>query len=359
MLQLYMINYEEALNIITTKLTVVSQIREIPLLDSVKHICAQDIYSKTSLPTHPIALKDGFGLLKNERYEVSTGDILKEGTFAVEAYEENITNPPYMYNIKSAGEDIKKDELLLSCGELITAYSITSLASQGIKNLKVFKKPKVSILSIGDNLCPVQKDIKKGEVYNSNALSLAARILEIGAKVGKVWQVKNEKTAIKEHLKELKKYSDFIITTGAMSRYDAMSQAIYDEDFKILFHKVQIAPASPTSFTIFKNTPILHLTGLPLSSLLGFELLGVPSIKIIKNESVGKTKSIYVKNKQEFTCRENCTSAIPGFFDGTSFKSAPSFGAGMLNVLAKCNGYALIKNKGTIKENELIEFFTF
>ena len=354
-----MINYEEALNILSNKLCVVSHTKEIPLLDSVKHICAKSIYATTSLPTHPISLKDGFAFLENESYEVSTGDILKSATIAVVPYEESLKNPPYMYNIKEAGEDIQKNELLLSCGELITAYGITSLASQGIKNLKVFKKPKISILSIGNNLCPVQKNIKKGEVYNSNALSLGARILEVGAKVGKVWQVKNDKKAIKEHLKELQKYSDFIITTGAMSRHDAMSQVIYEDEFNILFHKVQIAPASPTAFSVYGDTPVLHLTGLPLSSLLGFELLGIPAIKIIKNESIGKRKSLLVKNEKEFTCRENCTSAVPGFFDGNSFKSAPTFGAGMLNVLAKCNGYALIKDKTTIKNGDFIDFFTF
>lgn len=329
------------------------------LLDSVKHICAENIYATNSLPTHAIALKDGYAYLDSENYEVSTGDILKEGTSFVIPYEETFDNPPYMYNIKDKGEDIQENELLLKRGELITAYSITSLASQGIKMLKVFQKPKVGILSIGDNLCPVQKKIKKGEVYNSNALSLGARILEIGAKVSKVWQVKNEKAAIKEQLKELKKHSDFIITTGAMSKYDAMSQLIYEDDFHILFHKVQIAPASPTAFTVFDSTPLLHLTGLPLSSLLGFELLGVPSIKIIKNQSIDERKSLHVKNKKEFTCRDNCTSAIPGFFDGISFKSAPSFGAGMLNVLAKCNGYALISNRKIVQKDELVEFFTF
>ena len=354
-----MINYEEALSIITNRLCVVSYTKNMALLDSVKHICAKSIYASTSLPTHPIALKDGFAFLENESYEVSTGDILKSGTKAVVPYEESLTKPPCMYNIKKAGEDIKKGELLLSRGELITAYGITSLASQGVKTLKVFKKPKISILSIGDNLCPVQKEIKKGEVYNSNALSLAARILEVGAKVGKVWQVKNEKKAIKEHLKELKKDSDFIITTGAMSRHDAMSQVIYEDEFSILFHKVQIAPASPTAFSIYEDTPVLHLTGLPLSSMLGFELIGVPAIKIIKNESIGERKSLRVLNEKEFTCKDNCTSAIPGFFDGRSFKSAPTFGAGMLNVLAKCNGYALIKDKTTIKSGEFIEFFTF
>ena len=144
-----------------------------------------------------------------------------------------------------------------------------------------------------------------------------------------------------------------------MSRHDAMSKAIYDDEFSILFHGVRIAPARPTAFSVFEDTPILHLTGLPLSSLLGFELLGVPAIKIVKNESFKKRKSLHVKNAKEFTCRENCTSAVPGFFDGSSFKSAPSFGAGMLNVLAKCNGYALIKDTTTTKKGDLVQFFTF
>lgn len=354
-----MINYEEALNILNLKVSPILKTKELALLDSVKHICAQDIYATISLPTHPISLRDGFAFLENESYEVSTGDILKKDTIGVVPYEEELRKPSSMCNIKKAGEDIQKGELLISSGELVTAYGITSLASQGVKFLKVYIKPKISILSIGDNLCPIQKKIKKGEVYNSNALSLGARILEVGAKVAKVWQVKNDKQAIKEHLKELSKYSDFIITTGAMSQHDAMSKLIFDDDFVLLFHKVKIAPSSPAAFTFFRNTPVLHLTGLPLSSLLGFELLGVPAIKTIKNISLKKKESLYVKNKKKFTCRDDCVSAVPGFFDGKHFKSAPFFGAGMLNVLAKCNGYALIKNAAIVKDGELVEFFSF
>ncbi len=354
-----MINYEEALNILKIELKSLTKTKVMPLLDSVKHVSAQNIYATLSLPTQNISLKDGYAYIDDTNYEVATGEILKPHTKYVIPYEEDHKNAHYMYNIKQSGEDIQKDELLISCGELITAYGITSLASQGVKSIKVFKKPIVSILSIGDNLCPIQKKIKSGEVYNTNALSLAARILEVGAKINKVWQVKNEKNAIKEHIEELSKQSDFIITTGAMSRHDAMSQLIYEDEFEILFHKVQISPAMPTAFTTYRQIPLLHLTGLPLSSLLGFELLGVFAIKKIKNELIAKKLSLYVKNQKEFTCKESCTSAIPGFFNGHSFKSAPSFGAGMLNVLAKCNGYALIKNKSSVKTDELIEFFSF
>lgn len=357
-----MISYEDALKIINNKVSVISNIKEMKILDSVKHICAQNIYATTSLPEHDISLRDGYAILNNQKYEVSTGDILKEGTSAVIPFENIQTqqqNLPNKFNIKEANEDIKKGELLLKRGDLITAYNITSLASQGIKKIKVFKRINVSILSIGDNLCPIQKKIKKGEVYNTNALSLGARILEIGANVHKVWQSKNSKEEILQCLNELSEKSTLIITTGAMSKYDAMSQIIYGDEFDILFHKVKIAPAGPSALSMLKDIPILHLPGLPLSSLLGFELLGVPTLKLMKNQNFQHEKGIFVKNEKEFSSKECCTSAIPGYFNGLTFKSAPSFGAGMLNVLSKCNGYALISNKTVIKENELVEFFTF
>lgn len=364
------ISYEEALDIINSKISVVSNIKKTPVLDSIKHICAENIYATTSLPKKPISLKDGYALIDDATdtfYEVSTGDELQENTSKVIPFEDAVftkqneiqleENLPYMYNIKEAGEDIKEGELLMKRGEYIKAYSLTSLVSQGIKSIRVFERAKVSILSIGDNLCPIQKEIKEGEVYNTNAQSLAARVLESGANVQKVWQAKMKKDIL-ECLKDLAAQSDFIITTGAMSRHDVMSKLIYEHTFNLYFHKVKIAPAGPSALSNFENTPILHLPGLPLSALLGFELLGIPTLKTIKNEHLER-KNIYIKNAKKFTCKESCTSAIPGFFDGVNFTSAPSFGAGMLNTLAKCNGYALIQDKKTIQKDETIEFYPF
>lgn len=381
------ITYDEALGIINTKIQGVSKKYAIDIQSAVKHVCAEDIYAKHDLPKYPISLRDGYGirakdakdiltidntslsLEKNTAYELSTGDNLKEGTTAVVPLEdvkhidtehiqifESLEEGAY---IKVAGEDISKNEPLLKRGEYIYAYNITALVSQGIKKILVHERPKVSILSIGDNIYSLDEEVDPNGVYNTNALSLAARVLELGAHLQTTKTAKNSIEEITGALDELCERSDFIITTGAMSHLDAMSKGLYKDNFEILFHKVNIAPAGPSALTFFKNTPILHLPGLPLSSLLGFEILGVPTLRVIKNEHIEERESIWVKNRSEFPSKERCTSAIPGYFDGSTFKSAPSFGAGMLNVLAKCNGYALIQNQRLIKKDEFIRFFPF
>lgn len=355
-----MISYEQALKIITTQIPSNNTTKFLPIFSSVKHISAQNIHALTSLPLSNLSLKDGFALTPKGSYEVSTGDNLKEGTICVIPFEERIPQElPIGYNIKNAGEDIQQAEMLLRKGEYINAHNITPLASQGIQKVKVYTKPRVSILSIGDNLCPIQKEKDDNEIYNSNALTFASRILEIGANIHKIWLTQNKAERIVECIEELSQYSDLIFTTGAMSHHDAMSKLIYGKRFEILFHKVQLSPASPSALSIYNKTPVLSLPGLPLSSLLGFEALGVPLLKTVKNENLHSRKNLLVSNAQEFTCKDSCTSVIPGYFDGISFLSAPSFKAGMLNVLSRCNGYALIQNKEVIEKGEKIKFFPF
>ena len=129
-----------------------------------------------------------------------------------------------------------------------------------------------------------------------------------------------------------------------MSKNDMMSRMIYDSSFDLLFHKVKIAPASHVAISYYKDTLLLHLPGLPLSSFLGFELLGIPALRQLKFEKYRKKEAILTKNKDEFYTKDNCISAVPGYFNGKNFKSAPSFGAGMLNALSKCNGFVEMQN---------------
>ena len=377
-----LISYQEALKIIQTHIKPLQITQTLPLLKALNRISSSAIYAKFALPKHPMSLKEGYGIaydvntsfytLLNPPYlafiplghgvRLSTGESIPKGADTVIAEEDllieeetriqiplNITRAQH---IKKEGEDIAKDELLLKKDERISAQKITALSSQGIMNVKVFKKPLISILSIGNQLA-------SGEIHNSNAMSLAARIIELGGKIGEIIMCEEDETKILLVLKSLLKKADCIITTGALSRHDAMRRLLEKKTLMPLFHHVRIAPAKPTSLTLYENRPILHLPGLPLGCMLGFEMLGVPLLRHLQHRHCIIPDFITCINQKRIICKDNCMSAIPGFSNGRSFVNAPYYEAGRLNILSQCNGYTLVEGKEVIEEGEEIPFFYF
>ena len=382
------ITYKCALEIIKNSIKPLHVTQELPLFETLRSIASQNILARYALPKTSISLKEGYGihLLKNEmRYtllcdkvidflpegyacKLATGDSIPVGVDAVIAEEDIramsedtiwLSFPPqHGQNIKREGEDIKLGEIILNKGECISAHKITPIASQGISKICIFRKPKVSILSIGNHLSSIESPNQHDTIYNSNAMSLGARIIELNAEIGTIEVCAEDEKIILKKLEILSKNADFVITSGAMSSQDAMNVSLENALLNILFHRVCISPSRPSSLSLLGNTPILHLPGLPLSCMLGFEMLGVPILKTLQNLSLD-VKPTMLKNQKKLTCRASCTSAIPGWSDGKVFMSTPTYQAGMLNVLRACNGYLLIEGKESIEEGELVPFYAF
>lgn len=375
--------YQEALKIIQTSILPITQTQTLPLLKALHRISSADVYAKFALPKHAMSLKEGYAIsfqntlpqhryvltqnneaiVEGEAIRVSTGDFIPEGINAVVAEEETRFNEatqtvecatlPYeSQHIKHQGEDIAQGELLLHKFDPISAYKITALSSQGIHRIKVLKKPIVSILSIGEALA-------SGLIANSNAMSLAARVVELGGKIDKIITCREVHATILENLQKLAETSDLVITTGALSSHDAMRYLLSNSVLQPLFHTVRIAPAKPSALTLLDKTPILHLPGLPLSCMLGFEMLGVPLLRQLQHHSCILPDFVTCINQKRFTCKADCMSAIPGYSDGKGFIHAPFYEAGRLNILSQCNGYTLIEEKEVIEEGEEIAFFFF
>lgn len=377
-----LIAYQEALKIIQTHIKPLPVNKTLPLLSAINRIASADIYAKFALPKYPMSLKEGYGIaysadrtmytLLSPPYpnpiplgygvRLSTGERIPEGADTIIAeedvlfQEENSIKIPLhvtqTQHIKKEGEDIAKGELLLKQCERISAQKITALSSQGIAQIKTFQQTTVSILSIGDQLA-------SGEIHNSNAMSLAARIIELGGKVGEIEICEEDGTKILERLHLLIQKSDCVITTGAMSRHDAMRHLLETKQLTPLFHHVRIAPAKPSALSLLENRPILHLPGLPLGCMLGFEMLGVPLLRHLQHLLCIIPDFITCINQKRVTCKDNCMSAIPGYSDGRSFVSAPYYEAGRLNILSQCNGYTLVEGQESIEEGKEIPFFYF
>lgn len=377
-----LITYQEALKIIQTRIKPLHVNKTLPLLKAINHIASADVYAKFALPKYPMSLKEGYGIafssdmivytLLTPPYpnpiplgygvRLSTGQRIPEGADTIIAEEDvlfqqgnSIKIPLHVtqtQHMKKEGEDIAKGELLLKHCERISAQKITALSSQGISKVKTFQPTTVSILSIGDQLA-------SGEIHNSNAMSLAARIIELGGKVGEIEICEEDGTKILERLQRLVPNADCIITTGAMSRHDAMRHLLETKRLIPLFHHVRIAPAKPSALSLLENKPILHLPGLPLGCMLGFEMLGVPLLRQMQHHLCIIPDFITCINQKRITCKDNCMSAIPGYSDGRSFVSAPYYEAGRLNILSQCNGYTLVEGQESIEEGKEIPFFYF
>ena len=369
-------SYHEALQIIQTSLLGVTSSQSLPLFDALNRISSGAVYAPFELPKSSISLRDGYAITLQHTdtlplcsaHVVSTGDALEAHIDAVISFEEALICDEMLHlplhvkkgmHIKKQGEDIALNECLVHPFERLSAYKITALCALGVTHVDVLNPPKIAILSIGNALMSLGEPLLDASSYNSNAISLSARCIELGAHVVAIETVREESGAIFAHLASLHSMADLIITTGGLSKGDVISTLLEEKRLNPLFHEVAITPAKPTSLCMFENTPILHLPGLPLGSMLGFELLGAPLLKALHHETSLLPRSYTQINTTPFTCKKNSVTAIPGFSDGKVFACAPHYEAGRLNILSQCNGYVRVEGKEEVNRGDEVSFIPF
>ena len=382
---------KEALRVITSNIKKVSY-EIIPIENTQNRISAQDIYATHSLPTFNNSAMDGYGVKlidKNKKVQVidnifagsskqtniSDGETLKIMTGArvpssVEAiipHEliENLENNYILLpdnikenqHIRFLGEDIKKGTKILSDGDEINFATITMLSSQGVTHIKVYRKPKISVFTSGEELKLHYEKIEDYQIYNSNTPTLLARAKELGADVTFVGMAKDNIESLKEMISN-SLYADLIITSGGVSVGDAdfTKDAFNEFNMEVLFDGITIKPGKPTVFGKIGNTYVLNLPGNPLAAALIFEVFG----KIILQKLTGNKNifhnTIIAKMKNDFSNKKGRTTIIPGFFDGEFFEPAEKRMPGMVGVLHSCNSMIILdKHNDFIKKGNIVK----
>lgn len=382
---------KKALDIILTNVKKVSY-EILPIEDAKKRISADTIYATHSLPTFNNSAMDGYGIkLKNsgdkvkvidtilagsdKQTAITEGEVIKIMTGArvppsveavvpqecVEIIDENhIVLPSDIkenQHLRFIGEDINKGELLLSDGDEINYATVTILASQGITHIKVYRQPKISVFTSGEELKLHYEKIEDYQVYNSNTPTLLARAKELGADVTFVGMAQDNIDSLKEMI-ENSLYADFIITSGGISvgEADFTQEAFESFNMEILFDGITIKPGKPTLFGKIGKTYILNLPGNPLAAALIFETFG----KIILQKLSGN-KNIYhnyieTKISEDLNNKKGRTTIIPGFFNGKYFTPAQKRLPGMVGVLHNCNSMIVLgKNNEFISKESIVK----
>ena len=364
----------------------------IPIENAKDRISAQEIIATHPLPNFNNSAMDGFGVKfddaskeveviddifagSNKQTKITLGTCVKIMTGArvpssvnaivpqelVEKISNNIIELPKdikkNQHIRFIGEDIKKDELLLNDGDEINYATITILASQGISHIKVYKQPKVSVFTSGEELKLHYEHIEDYQIYNSNTPTLLARAKELGANVTFTGMAKDSIESLSEMI-ENSLDSNLIITSGGISvgEADFTKEAFEKFDLEILFDGITIKPGKPTVFGKINNTYILNLPGNPLAAALIFEMFGKAILQILTGNK--KIHHNYIKTtmKEELINKKGRTTIIPGFFDGESFQASDKRLPGMVGVLHNCNSMIILnKYKDGMKKDEEVK----
>ncbi|MBN1374563.1 MAG: molybdopterin molybdotransferase MoeA [Dehalococcoidia bacterium] len=393
---------EEALEKILETVHVLGY-EEKPLLDCLGQVLAVDVVSSIDVPPHDNSAMDGYavrsidlvsasenkqvilkvigeiaaGYMAQEKVtegcamRIMTGAPLPEGADAVVQFENtdeqerksrneglhNIgMNGPVSkgLNVRYRGEDISVGQTVIKKGIPLRSAEIGVLASLGIARIAVIRRPVVSILSTGDELCDINGPLKKGKIYDSNTYSIAASVLSCGG-IPKVIGIgrdtfKSLRLKINHGLN-----ADMLITSGGVSMgdYDVVKDVLADVG-EIAFWTVRMKPGKPLAFGTIKkggkgNTseiPHLGLPGNPASSMITFEQFARPAIlKMMGKKNFQRpllTAVIDGSIKNNDGRRIYARVLVSRSSSGYKASLTGPQGSGILTSMARANGLAVI-----------------
>jgi molybdopterin molybdotransferase len=198
------------------------------------------------------------------------------GTLAAEVRVYRPTRPGD--NVREAGEDIVSGAEVASAGQVLTPARLGLLASVGVAEAPVHRRPVVSILSTGNEVVPPGDHLPSGKIRDSNAYVLAAMAQAWGADVRLHGIARDTVEHLTSHLRDARE-SDLIVTSGGVSLgdFDFVKDVLCAEG-EINIWQVRMKPGKPLAFGLIGGTPLLGLPGNPVAAGVSFVLFGRPAI---------------------------------------------------------------------------------
>ena len=164
-------------------------------------------------------------------------------------------------------------------GHGLSSQDIGLLSALGLKRVTVYRRPKVAILSTGDELVDLGDRPKPGQIVNTNSYTLAASVIGVGGQPIFLKTVRDRKKEMVEAFREGLRY-DVMVSSGGVSvgDYDFVKEALREVGLEMHFWKVAQRPGHPLAFGRLGSRPVFGLPGNPVSSMVGFILYVRPAL---------------------------------------------------------------------------------
>lgn len=181
------------------------------------------------------------------------------------------------HNIRPQGQENRAGDVLLKSGTRLGPFELAVAAAQGSSYVQVMRRPRVALLSTGDELVEPGLPLKPGGIYNSNRTLLSHWLSALGCEVIDAGILPDEPEQTRRKLDQMQRTADLILTTGGVSAGDAdcLGQVLR-ECGKPLLWKLSIKPGKPLIVGQFGRVPVIGLPGNPASALVTFGLLARP-----------------------------------------------------------------------------------
>ncbi len=388
-------DFSEALNIVLSTTKELKTKESVPLFAALKRTLAEDIVCRKALPAFTNSAMDGYGVKTCDAGKkvvisgaVMAGDAINSISIkmgecvkimtgapvpisveavvpfenAVSVEENSVTLPEFIKknaNIRAKGEESNVGDTLLRAGDTLTPAAIGSLASQGVFVVKVAAKPKVAVISSGNEIAEPWEAASENQIYNSNAAMLMALCIEKGCEPHYVKLLDDSYEATLQTIRSLFGY-DLILTTGgiSMGEADFIGRAFLECGLKALFKKVALKPGKPTMFGYLGESAVLALPGNPISAVANFHLFGSAIIARLTGAKAAYIGYVEAKNKSYFDIKDSRANLILGSYKNGFFEvyEGARYGSGMVRPITQSNSF-IMTGKGVtcVEEGRMVK----
>jgi molybdopterin molybdotransferase len=314
------------------------------------------------------------GLAQGTCVEIFTGAELPSGCDAVEMVEHVRREGEWVLferpvksgqNVSHRGEILRADQSVYEPRRRLTAADLSVLASIGGDPVPVFARPRVTILTTGDELVPPRERPGRGQIREGNTFFLRAACEALGCEVLRAGIVPDDARVLAAAFAQALEDSDVLITTGGVSvgKYDLVGTVLADLGVEPLLHKVAVKPGKPIWFGVRGCTPVFGLPGNPVSTLLGFEVFVRAALVRLCGDDPALERERIARGRwrgrtERGGDRQNNLPArtVPAADGVCELEPLPFRGSADIVAAAQADALAIVPAGGEIGTGELVEY---
>jgi molybdopterin molybdotransferase len=378
------LSVEEAQQHILSTVSVLAPER-VPLLEAAGRVLAEAVCADRDIPPVTNAAMDGYAVRSadivgeprwlrvvgevaaghevdvavgpGEAVRIMTGAPVPEGADTVVRFEDTraedgkvlILEPPSPgQNVRQAGEDVRRGEVVLEPGKVLRAQEIGMLAALGHLEVAVIRRPRVAILGTGDEVVSPDEVPGPSQIRDANSYTVAAQVRRCGAVPMILGVARDQEMLVRQGMHSaVQRGADFIITSGGVSVGDFdLVKRVMDAEGRMHFWSLNMKPGRPMAFGEVGGIPLLGLPGNPVAAMINTELFARPALLKMQGFTDWSLRRVRARLAQPIERKDGRRHYLRVVLDrdGEHYEATLTGdqGSGILNSLVQADGLAVI-----------------